>query len=72
MEEHQQILKKNDYIKGDFDMIVPNVKKRMFENMLINNFQKNGNHKFIFGTEKELPETFNLFIEVGLYTFKNV
>jgi hypothetical protein len=46
MEEHQQILKKNDYCKGDFDMIAPNVKKRMFENILINNFQKNGNNKF--------------------------
>ena len=54
---------KKEYCKGDFDIIIPNVKKNMFENMLLNSFQKNGNHKFIFGTKKDLPDTFNLNIQ---------
>ena len=39
--------------------------------MLENNFQKNGNTKFVVGTENKIPERFNLFAEVGLNVFHN-
>ena len=64
--------KKNKFhVKGHFDIIIPNIERGKFEKMLENNFQKNGNTKFIVGTEKEIPERFNLFAEVGLNVFNN-
>lgn len=64
--------KKNKFhVKGDLDIIIPNIKKGKFEKMLENNFQKNCNTKSIVGTEKEIPERFNLFVEVGLNVFNN-
>ena len=58
-------------VKGDFDVIIPNVDKNKFNNMLDTCFQKNGNQKFIVGSERNLPKTFNLFAEVGLNVFTN-
>ena len=52
MKEHQKIQKNKRIFKSDFDIIKPNVKKSLFENMLLNSFQKNGNRKFIFGIKK--------------------
>ena len=43
----------------------------MFEYMLLNSFQKNGNHKFIFGIKKDFLEIFNLFVEIGINIFKH-
>ena len=63
--------KKNFDVKGDFDLIIPGVEKAKFEKMLDNNFQRNGNKKFVVGTEKKMPEKFNLFAEIGLNSFHN-
>ena len=63
--------KKKVDVKGDFDIIIPNIEKGKFEKMLENNFQKNGNTKFVVGTENKIPERFNLFAEVGLNVFHN-
>ena len=66
---------KNIDISGDFDIIIPNVKKTKFKDMIINNFycDNKSNSCIIFGKKKldELPEVFHLFIEVGLNIFEN-
>ena len=68
-------IKKNKDIDGDFDVIIPNVKREKFKEMIINNFYygNKSNSCIIFGkkTLDELPEVFHLFIEVGLNVFED-
>ena len=68
-------IKKNKDIDGDFDVIIPNVKREKFKEMIINNFYygNKSNSCIIFGkkTLNELPEVFHLFIEVGLNVFQD-
>ena len=68
-------IKKNKDIDGDFDIIIPNVEREKFKNMIINNFYygNKSNSCIIFGkkTLNELPEVFHLFIEVGLNVFQD-
>ena len=68
-------IKKNKDIDGDFDIIIPNVEREKFKNMIINNFyyDNKSNSFIIFGkkTLNELPEVFHLFIEVGLNVFQD-
>ena len=64
--------KSNKEIKGDFDVIIPNVKKEDFLKMLENNFYSKKVDKCILYEEErisKLPQYFNLYIEVGLSTF---
>ena len=77
-EEERKIMdeiKKNKDIDGDFDIIIPNVEREKFKNMIINNFYygNKSNTCIIFGkkTLNELPEVFHLFIEVGLNVFQD-
>ena len=67
--------KKNKDIDGDFDVIIPNVEREKFKEMIINNFYygNKSNSYIIFGkkTLDELPEVFHLFIEVGLNVFED-
>ena len=77
-EEEKKIMdkiKKNKDIQGDFDIIIPNVEREKFKNMIINNFYygNKSNSCIIFGkkTLDELPEVFHLFIEVGLNVFED-
>ena len=77
-EEEKKIMdeiKKNKDIDGDFDIIIPNVEREKFKNMIINNFYygNKSNTCIIFGKKTliELPEVFHLFIEVGLNVFQD-
>ena len=59
-------------IKGDFDVIIPNVETESFLKMLENNFYSKNTDKCIVYDEdkiKNLPQYFNLFIEVGISSF---
>ena len=64
--------KSNKEIKGDFDIIIPNVKKENFLEMLEKNFySKKADKCIIYDQNKinKLPQYFNLFIEVGMSSF---
>lgn len=59
-------------IKGDFDLIFPNIETEKFMNMLQSNFNKNEKNKYIYYDEnklKNLPKKINLIVEVGLNAF---
>ena len=61
-------------IKGDFDVIIPNINKDSFLKILENNFYSKKAYKCIVYDEekiKQLPPYFNLFIEVGINSFEN-
>ena len=63
---------KNNDIKGDFDLIFPNIETTKFMNMLKNNFNKIEKNKYIYYNEEKLnnlPEKINIIIEVGLNAF---
>ena len=64
--------KSNKEIKGDFDVIIPNVQKENFLEMLEKNFYSRKTDKCIIYDQKkinELPQYFNLYIEVGMSSF---
>ena len=67
-------INKKDDISGDFDIIIPNVKKEKFENLLKKNFHYGEEMACIVLQKekiKELPSCFHLFIETGLNAFNN-
>ena len=60
-------------IKGDFDVIIPNINRDSFFKILENNFYSKKAEKCIVYDEdkiKQLPPYFNLFIEVGINSFE--
>ena len=66
------ISKKLGDIYGDIDVIIPNVQKINFENMLNEKFYHHVDYKCIIFKEEELknlPDTFHLLIETGLNFF---
>ena len=67
-------INKKDDISGDFDIIIPNVKREKFENLLKKNFIYDEEMQCIFFQKekiKELPSCFHLFIEIGLNVLYN-
>ena len=66
--------KSNKEIRGDFDVIIPNVKKENFLEMLEKNFYSKKTDKCIVYDKNKinkLPQYFNLFIEVGMSSFSD-
>ena len=65
---------KQDDISGDFDVIIPNVKKANFLKLIDNNFYFGKKLECIVFEKKKLnklPDSFHLLIEVGLNVFGN-
>ena len=64
---------KGDDVHGDIDVIIPNVCKEKFNNMLKNNFyyENNEGQCIILNKNilKKLPPYFHLFIEIGINVF---
>jgi hypothetical protein len=74
-DEVKKKMKKKKNIRGDFDIVIPNVSKEKFEKLLENNFYHRKSEKccIVYNKNKitELPDKFHLFIEVGLDVYKN-
>ena len=64
---------KGDDVHGDIDVIIPNVRKEKFNDMLKNNFyyENNEGQCIILNKNilKKLPPYFHLFIEIGINVF---
>ena len=71
--QNKQKNQKESDVYGDFDIVIPNVKKEKFKEMIYDNFHYSEENKcIIFKKDKldKLPSCFHLLIEIGINIFQ--